>query len=85
MSKKSLTTPKVLQFRQLFNKMNNKTTWNLRGHIEELEDRVMRRTEQIGIHQHNIKHLEQAFVGDPKFKQLEKLNSVQIFIPSANR
>lgn len=30
----------------------------LRSHIQELEDRVHRRTEQIGIHQHDIKRLE---------------------------
>ena len=30
----------------------------LRAHIHELEERVQRRTEQIGIHQHDIKRLE---------------------------
>jgi chromosome segregation ATPase len=48
----------TLQFHQLSNMTNNESTRNLRGHIEELEDRVMRRTEQIGIHQHDIKRLE---------------------------
>ena len=37
---------------------DNEATRNLRGQIEELENRVMRRTEQIGIHQHDIKRLE---------------------------
>jgi len=47
-----------LQFHQLSNMTNNEATRNLRGQIEELENRVMRRTEQIGIHQHDIKRLE---------------------------
>lgn len=47
-----------LQFYQLSNMTNNEATRNLRGQIEELENRVMRRTEQIGIHQHDIKRLE---------------------------
>jgi myosin protein heavy chain len=37
---------------------NNEATRTLRDHIEELEMRVMRRTEQIGIHQHDIRRLE---------------------------
>ena len=48
----------TLQFHQLSNMTNNEATRNLRGQIEELENRVMRRTEQIGIHQHDIKRLE---------------------------
>ena len=48
----------TLQFHQLSNMTDNEATRNLRGHIEELENRVMRRTEQIGIHQHDIKRLE---------------------------
>ena len=47
-----------LQFHQLSNMTDNEATRNLRGQIEELENRVMRRTEQIGIHQHDIKRLE---------------------------
>lgn len=47
-----------LQFHQLSNLTSNEATRNLRGQIEELENRVMRRTEQIGIHQHDIKRLE---------------------------
>ncbi|KAI0720081.1 hypothetical protein C8T65DRAFT_568380 [Cerioporus squamosus] len=30
----------------------------LRAHIKDLEDKVLRRTEQIGMHQHDIKRLE---------------------------
>ena len=48
----------TLQFHQLSNMTNSEATRNLRGQIEELENRVMRRTEQIGIHQHDIKRLE---------------------------
>ncbi|KAF8167355.1 hypothetical protein B0H34DRAFT_739969 [Crassisporium funariophilum] len=47
-----------LQFHQLSNMTNNEATRTLREHIEELEHRVMRRTEQIGIHQHDIRRLE---------------------------
>ena len=36
----------------------NEATRNLQRLIQELVNRVMRRTEQIGIHQHDIKHLE---------------------------
>ena len=48
----------TLQFHQLSNMTTSEATRNLRGQIEELENRVMRRTEQIGIHQHDIKRLE---------------------------
>ncbi len=47
-----------LQFHQLSNMTSNEATRTLRDHIEELEARVMRRTEQIGIHQHDIRRLE---------------------------
>ena len=47
-----------LQFHQLSNMTSNEATRTLREHIEELEARVMRRTEQIGIHQHDIRRLE---------------------------
>lgn len=47
-----------LQFHQLSNMTSNEATRTLRGHIEELEARVMRRTEQIGLHQHDIRRLE---------------------------
>ncbi|KAK0208922.1 hypothetical protein DFS33DRAFT_1306416 [Desarmillaria ectypa] len=47
-----------LQFHQLSNMSSNEATRTLSGQIEELEKRVMRRTEQIGIHQHDIKRLE---------------------------
>ncbi|KAK0481557.1 hypothetical protein IW261DRAFT_1562853 [Armillaria novae-zelandiae] len=47
-----------LQFHQLSNMSSNEATRALSGQIEELEKRVMRRTEQIGIHQHDIKRLE---------------------------
>ena len=43
----------TLQSHQLSN-MDSEATRNLREQIEELEDRVMRRTEQIGIHQHAV-------------------------------
>ncbi|KAF9469811.1 hypothetical protein BDZ94DRAFT_30117 [Collybia nuda] len=47
-----------LQFHQLSSMSSNEATRALRDQIEELEMRVMRRTEQIGIHQHDIKRLE---------------------------
>ncbi|KAJ3517877.1 hypothetical protein NLJ89_g226 [Agrocybe chaxingu] len=47
-----------LQFHQLSNMTSHEATRTLREHIEELEGRVMRRTEQIGIHQHDIRRLE---------------------------
>lgn len=47
-----------LQFNQLSHMTSNEATRTLREHIEELEARVMRRTEQIGIHQHDIRRLE---------------------------
>lgn len=48
----------TLQLHQLSTMSSNEVTRALRQQIEELEDRVMRRTEQIGIHQHDIKRLE---------------------------
>lgn len=47
-----------LQFHQLSNMSSNEATRALSGQLEELERRVLRRTEQIGIHQHDIKRLE---------------------------
>ena len=47
-----------LQFHQLSSMTNNEATRTLRDHIEELEMRILRRTEQIGIHQHDIRRLE---------------------------
>lgn len=47
-----------LQFHQLNTMTSNEATRTLREHIEELEGRVMRRTEQIGVHQHDIRRLE---------------------------
>ncbi|KAL1761876.1 hypothetical protein FB107DRAFT_254270 [Schizophyllum commune] len=47
-----------LQFHQLSNMTQNEATLALRNQIQELEGRVMRRTEQIGIQQHDIRKLE---------------------------
>lgn len=47
-----------LQFHQLNAMTSNEATRTLRQHIEELENRVMRRNEQIGVHQHDIRRLE---------------------------
>ncbi|KAH7930915.1 hypothetical protein BV22DRAFT_1053449 [Leucogyrophana mollusca] len=47
-----------LQTQQLSSLSTTEVTLALRGQIEELEDRVARRTEQIGIHQHDIRRLE---------------------------
>lgn len=47
-----------LQFHQLSSMSSNEATRALQDQIEELEMRIMRRTEQIGIHQHDIKRLE---------------------------
>jgi myosin protein heavy chain len=47
-----------LQFHQLSSMSSNEVIRSLRAQIEELEMRVLRRTEQIGIHQHDIKRLE---------------------------
>ncbi|KAF9015686.1 hypothetical protein BDQ17DRAFT_1295683 [Cyathus striatus] len=48
----------TLQFQQLSDMTSNEATHALREQIEQLEMRVMRRTEQIGIHQHDIRRLE---------------------------
>jgi chromosome segregation ATPase len=48
----------TLQAQQLSSMSSTEVTRSLRGQIEELEMRVLRRTEQIGIHQHDIKRLE---------------------------
>jgi len=48
----------ALQFHQLSSMSSNDAVQVLRAQIEELDMRVMRRTEQIGIHQHDIKRLE---------------------------
>ncbi|KAL0951627.1 hypothetical protein HGRIS_008308 [Hohenbuehelia grisea] len=48
----------ALQLHQLSDMSSNEAVSALREQIEELEGRVMRRTEQIGIHQHDIKRLE---------------------------
>ncbi|TFK41836.1 hypothetical protein BDQ12DRAFT_677245 [Crucibulum laeve] len=47
-----------LQFHQFSDMTSNEATRALREQIVELEHRVMRRTEQIGIHQHDIRRLE---------------------------
>jgi chromosome segregation ATPase len=48
----------ILQSHQLSSMSSNEAAHVLRDQIQELEMRVMRRTEQIGIHQHDIKRLE---------------------------
>ncbi|KAF8665423.1 hypothetical protein AX16_000442 [Volvariella volvacea WC 439] len=47
-----------LQLHQLSGMPTSDATRPLQRQVEELESRVMRRTEQIGIHQHDIKRLE---------------------------
>ena len=47
-----------LQFHQLSSLPSNDANQLLRDRLAELEMRVMRRTEQIGIHQHDIKRME---------------------------
>ncbi|KAF9454181.1 hypothetical protein P691DRAFT_718155 [Macrolepiota fuliginosa MF-IS2] len=48
----------ALQFQQLSSMTSNEVTRTLRDQIAELEGRVMRRTELVGVHQHDIKRLE---------------------------
>ncbi|KAJ2914770.1 hypothetical protein MD484_g5634, partial [Candolleomyces efflorescens] len=48
----------ALQFHQLSSMSSSEATQSLRQQIKELEMRVMRRTEQVGIHQHDIRRLE---------------------------
>ncbi|EAU92541.2 hypothetical protein CC1G_06552 [Coprinopsis cinerea okayama7 len=47
-----------LQFHQLNSMTSSEATATLRTQIHELEARVMRRNEQLGIHQHDIRRLE---------------------------
>jgi chromosome segregation ATPase len=47
-----------LQAQKLSSMTSNAATRALKQQIEELEGRVMRRTEQIGVHQHDIMRLE---------------------------
>ncbi|KAJ3802284.1 hypothetical protein GGU11DRAFT_57257 [Lentinula aff. detonsa] len=47
-----------LQFHQLSDMPSTQATKALRSQIEELESRIMRRTEQIGIQQHDVRRLE---------------------------
>ncbi|KAI6163916.1 hypothetical protein EDD17DRAFT_1476008 [Pisolithus thermaeus] len=48
----------ALQAQQLSDMSTSDVTRALKDHIQELELRVLRRTEQIGIHQHDIHRLE---------------------------
>ena len=48
----------TLHLHQLNTMSSNEATRTLKDHIAELEGRVQRRNEQIGIHQHDIKRLE---------------------------
>lgn len=48
----------ALQFHQLSSMSNHEATRTLRQQIQDLESRVVRRTEQIGMHQHDIRRLE---------------------------
>ncbi|KAG6335470.1 hypothetical protein ID866_3620 [Astraeus odoratus] len=48
----------ALRSQQLNNMSTSEATRTLKDHIQELEYRVLRRTEQIGIHQHDIRRLE---------------------------
>ena len=48
----------TLQAHQLSDMSSTDVSRSLRQQIQELESRIMRRTEQIGIHQHDIKRLE---------------------------
>lgn len=54
----SETRYSTLQAQQLAGLSSSAQNRALKEQIEELEARVMRRTEQIGIHQHDIKRLE---------------------------
>jgi len=49
---------KALQANKLSPMSSSEATHTLRNQIVELEDRVLRRNEQIGIHQHDIRRLE---------------------------
>lgn len=48
----------ALQTQKLSSMSTNAATRTLRQQIEDLEARVLRRTEQIGIHQHDIRRME---------------------------
>ncbi|KAJ7597437.1 hypothetical protein C8J56DRAFT_319481 [Mycena floridula] len=48
----------TLQFHQLSHMTSTEATRTLRNQLEEMELRVARRTEQIGIHQHDIRRME---------------------------
>ena len=48
----------TLQSQQLSSMSSTQASRALRQQIEELEDRVKRRTEQIGLHQHDVRRLE---------------------------
>ena len=48
----------TLQSQQLSSMSSTQATRTLRQQIEELEGRVKRRTEQVGLHQHDIRRLE---------------------------
>ena len=48
----------ALQSQQLSSMSSSQATKALRQQIEELEGRVKRRTEQVGLHQHDIRRLE---------------------------
>lgn len=47
-----------LQFHQLNAMSSSEVVQTLRQRIEELEQRVLRRNEQIGVHQHDVRRLE---------------------------
>jgi chromosome segregation ATPase len=47
-----------LEARQASGMSSNAITASLRNEIQELKSRILRRTEQIGLHQHDIKRLE---------------------------
>ncbi|EKM61630.1 uncharacterized protein PHACADRAFT_84405 [Phanerochaete carnosa HHB-10118-sp] len=77
----------VLQQQQLAAMSAHEATKALRKQIEELESRVLRRTEQIGVHQHDIKKLEMnlrlqeervtELTGDVDVLETEKLAMVE--------
>ncbi|RDB28366.1 hypothetical protein Hypma_015870 [Hypsizygus marmoreus] len=48
----------ALQFHQLSSMSSNEATRALQEQISELEFRVLRRTEQVGVHQHDILRME---------------------------
>ena len=48
----------ALRAQQLNSISSTDVTRDLKGHIQDLEFRILRRTEQIGLHQHDIRRLE---------------------------